>query len=220
MKARFFAHGWPLNGLGTPASAGSSAEIVCRLESAFRRTINFVASDSQPSANRLTCACPANSFLRMSAFKTVDEYVKSLPVDRRSAIGEVRKLILANLPKGYAERMQGSMIGYVVPHEIYPAGYHCDPRQPLQYAALASQKSHMAIHMMVLYGDTEFEKWLREAWQASGKKLDMGKSCIRFKKLDDLPLEVVAQAVARVPVEAYVSRVEKMLGDRKRKSAK
>jgi hypothetical protein len=156
----------------------------------------------------------------MSAFKTVDEYVKSLPVDRRSAIGEVRKLILANLPKGYAERMQGSMIGYVVPHEIYPAGYHCDPRQPLQYAALASQKSHMAIHMMVLYGDTEFEKWLREAWQASGKKLDMGKSCIRFKKLDDLPLEVVAQAVARVPVEAYVSRVEKMLGDRKRKSAK
>lgn len=152
----------------------------------------------------------------MGAFNTVDEYMMSLPADRRSVIGEVRKLILGNLPKGYAERMQGSMIGYVVPHELYPAGYHCDPRQPLQFAALASQKNHMALYMMVLYGDTEFEKWLRKAWQASGKKLDMGKSCIRFRELDDLPLDVVAQAVARVPVEVYVSRVEKLLGDRKR----
>jgi hypothetical protein len=156
----------------------------------------------------------------MGAFTTVDEYMKSLPADRRAAIGEMLKLILANLPKGYAERMQGSMIGYVVPHDLYPAGYHCDPRQPLQFAALVSQRNHMALYMMVLYGDSAFEQWLRKAWQASGKKLDMGKSCIRFRRLDDLPLDVVAQAVARVPVEAYVSRIEKMLGDRKRKRAK
>ena len=103
----------------------------------------------------------------------------------------VRDVILANLPKGYEECMNYGMIGYVVPHSFYPAGYHCDPKQPLMYASLASQKNHMAIYMMCVYGDPATRQWFEEAYSATGKKLDMGKSCIRFKKLDDVALDVI-----------------------------
>src|SRR5262245_4290550 len=116
--------------------------------------------------------------------KTVPEYLAGLPADRRTAISAVRDVILTNLPTGYAEVMQYGMVGYVVPHSIYPAGYHCDPSKPLTYAMLGSQKNHMAIYLINVYGHKETEAWFRKAYQAAGKKLDMGKSCVRFKKLE------------------------------------
>jgi hypothetical protein len=154
-----------------------------------------------------------------SSAKTVDEYLKSLPADRREAISAVRKVILANLPEGYEECMSYGMIGYVVPHRIYPAGYHCDPSLPLPFANLASQKNHMALYLMCCYGDKATDQWFRKAWAAAGKKLDMGKSCVRFKKLEDVSLEVIGQVIARVPVKNYIARIEQVLGKRPRKAA-
>jgi hypothetical protein len=146
-----------------------------------------------------------------SKSKTVKEYLAELPAERRSAIQTVREVILKNLPKGYEEVMQYGMIGYVVPHSVYPPGYHCDPKQPLPFACLASQKNHMAIYFMNIYGHKETEAWFRQAYKASGKKLDMGKSCVRFKKLEDLPLEVIGQAVAKTPVKNYIEYYEKVI---------
>ena len=148
--------------------------------------------------------------------KTVDEYLKSLSPDRCSAISTVRKVILENLPEGYAECMQYGMISFVVPHSLYPAGYHCDPRQALTYASLGSQKNHMALYLMSTYGNPEINTWFRNAWQATGKKLDMGKACVRFKKIEDVPLEVIGQVIARTPVKVYISAVEKALHTRQR----
>jgi hypothetical protein len=154
-----------------------------------------------------------------SSAKTVAEYLKSLPADRRSAINAVRKVILDNLPEGYEECMSYGMIGYVVPHRIYPKGYHCDPSLPLPFANLASQKNHMALYLMCCYGDKATDQWFREAWLAAGKKLDMGKSCVRFKKLEDVPLEVIGQLIARVPVKNYIARIEQVLSERPGKAA-
>jgi hypothetical protein len=153
-----------------------------------------------------------------SSASTVEEYLAGLPEDRRAAISSVRDVILKNLPKGYEEVMQYGMISYVVPHSIWPAGYHCDPKQALTYASLGSQKNHMAVYLCTLYGDPKTEQWLSEAYEAAGKKLDMGKSCVRFKKLDDLPLEVIGQAVARVSVEAYLAWYEGFLAGRKNRT--
>jgi hypothetical protein len=151
-----------------------------------------------------------------SGAKTVDEYLQSLPPDRRAAINAVREVILANLPKGYEERLHYGMIGYVVPHSLYPAGYHCDPKLPLGFACLGSQKSHMALHLMSVYCNPEAEAWFRKAWTATGKKLDMGKACVRFKKLEDVPLDVVGQVFARTPVKKYIAAIEKALAERKK----
>lgn len=153
-----------------------------------------------------------------SSAKTVDEYVKSLPPDRREAINTVREVILKNLPKGYEECMSYGMIGYVVPHSIYPKGYHCDPSLPLPYANLASQKNHMALYLMCCYGDPAIYKWFCDSWKKAGKKLDMGKSCVRFKKLEDVSLDVIGQVIARVPVKNYIARIEQLLGSRPGKS--
>jgi hypothetical protein len=139
-----------------------------------------------------------------SKAKSVDQYLADLPPDRRETINAVRKVILKNLPKGFEEVMQYGMISYVVPFRLFPAGYHCDPSQPLCFAALASQKNHMAIYLMTIYGHKDTEDWFVKAYKASGKKLNMGKSCLRFRKLDDLPLEVIGQAIARVPVDRYI----------------
>jgi hypothetical protein len=145
-----------------------------------------------------------------SKAKTVSEYLKSLPPDRRAAIEAVRKVILKNLPKGYEETMQYGMIGYVVPHSIYPAGYHCDPKQPLPFACLASQKNYMSLYLMTVYGQKETEAWFRREFAAAGKKLNMGKSCVRFKKLEDLPLDVIGKVIARVPVNQYIEFCERV----------
>ena len=139
---------------------------------------------------------------------SVDAYLAALPEDRRAALSAVRAAIVKALPKGYAEGIQYGMIGYHVPHSIYPAGYHCDPKQPLPFASLASQKSHMALYLFCTYLDEAQATWFRDAWTAAGKRLDMGKSCVRFKRLEDVPLEVVSEAIRRVPVKAFIERYE------------
>ncbi len=136
---------------------------------------------------------------------TVEQYLKELPGDRRQAIAAVREVILKNLDEDYEEGMQYGMIGYYVPHHLYPAGYHCDPRQPLPFACLASQKNHMALYLMCVYGESDHAQWFREAWQKTGKKLDMGKSCVRFKKIEDLALDVIGEAIRRVPARKYIA---------------
>jgi len=136
---------------------------------------------------------------------TVSAYIASLPADRRAAIGGVRKVILANLDKGFEEGMQYGMIGYYVPHSIFPAGYHCDPKQPLPFAGLASQKGHMSLYIMGIYGHEPLREWFQSAWAKTGKRLDMGKACIRFKKLEDVPLDVVGEAFRRLTLKGYVS---------------
>jgi len=143
-----------------------------------------------------------------SKARSVEEYLAELPDDRREAISAVRATILKNLPKGYEEGMQYGMIGYYVPHSVYAPGYHCDPKQPLPFASLASQKNHMGFYFMCIYSNPELETWLRVAWAKTGKKLDMGKSCIRFKKLEDVPLKVVGQAIKKVPVKKFVEFYE------------
>ena len=130
---------------------------------------------------------------------TVGQYPAELPDDRRAAIEAVRAVILANLDSDYEERMQYGMIGYAVPHRVFPAGYHCDPRQPLPFAGLASQKGYMSLYLMGCYLDPPELAWLEAAWAKTGKKLDKGKSCIRFKKLDDLALDVIGEAIRRQP---------------------
>jgi hypothetical protein len=146
---------------------------------------------------------------------TVAEYLSSLPEDRRRAIEAVRKVILQNLDKDYEEGMQYGMIGYYVPHRVYPAGYHCDPKQPLPFAALGSQKNYMSVYLMCVYGESKLAQWFREAWAKTGKKLDMGKSCVRFKKPEDLALEVIGEAIKRVPAKAYIEHCEKALKESK-----
>ena len=144
-----------------------------------------------------------------SEAKTVQIYLKELPRDRRTAVETVRKMILKNLPKGYQEVMQYGMIGYVVPLKLYPDGYLKDKKTPLPCVALASQKNHMAVYLMNVYGDPVAEKKFRVAYQKSGKRLNMGKSCVRFKKLEDLSLEAVGLAVSMTPVKALIAKYEK-----------
>jgi hypothetical protein len=146
----------------------------------------------------------------MPKAETVDQYLASLPDDRRSAIAAVRAVIRDNLPEGYEEGIQYGMIGYYVPHAIYPAGYHANPKEPLPFVALGSQKSHMALYLMCVAGDADLQRWFAAEHAKTGKKLDMGKSCVRFKKLDDLPLDLVGRTVARVPVAEYVARAQAM----------
>jgi len=152
---------------------------------------------------------------------TVSDYLASLPPDRRAAIEAVRKAILANLDSDYEEGMQYGMIGYYVPHRVYPAGYHADPKQGLPFAGLASQKNYMSVYLMGLYcgcvdgvSDNALIQWFREAWAKSGKKLNMGKACIRFKKLDDLALDVLGEAIRRLPAKTYVETYEKAVRQR------
>ena len=146
---------------------------------------------------------------------TVPAYLAGLPPDRREAIDAVRRVLLAHLDPVYVEGMQYGMIGYAVPHSVFPAGYHCDPRQPLPFAALGSQKNYMVIHLMCVYGDEERQRWFREAWAKTGKKLDMGKACIRFKRLEDLALDVLGEVIRRAPAKGYIQRYLELLSKSK-----
>ena len=139
---------------------------------------------------------------------TVEQYLAELPEDRRKAIEAVRQVVLKNLDKDYEEGIQYGMIGYFVPHRVYPQGYHCDPKQPLPFAGLASQKNHMSLYLMCIYGGTDHTKWFQEAWAKTGKKLDMGKACVRFKKIDDLALDVIGEAIKRVPAKKFITYCE------------
>ena len=140
-----------------------------------------------------------------SAASTVDEYLSSLQPDRRAAIARVREVVNAGLPRGYEETMQYGMISWVVPRSRLAETYN---GQALALASLASQRQYMALYLMSVYGDPKLHAWFRSAYQAAGKKLDMGKSCIRFKTLDALPLDVIGEAVSRVPVDDFVAVYE------------
>ena len=151
---------------------------------------------------------------------TVAAYLASLPADRRAALEQVRAVILKNLDTGpdgksggggFVEGMGYGMMGYSVPHSIFPPGYHCDPRQPLPYAGLASQKGHMSIYLMCIYLHGETNSWFRKEWAKSGKKLDMGKSCIRFKKVEDLDLPTIGATIKRITVKKYIEQYAKVL---------
>ena len=141
-----------------------------------------------------------------SKASTVEEYLAGLPEDRRAAIQAVRKVILKNLPKGYEEVLQYGVLGYVVPLKVFPSGYLNRKNEPLPYICLASQKNYMSIYMMSVYGDAEAK--FRKEYQATGKRLDMGKCCVRFRKLEDLPLDVIGKAVARYPMKKWIDICE------------
>ena len=133
--------------------------------------------------------------------QSVDEYLKVLSEDRRASISMVRNAILENLPAGYEETFQHSMLAYVIPLADYPVTYN---KLPLLYAALASQKNYMSMYLMNIYGNSENEGWFVEQYKASGKKLDMGKSCVRFRSLEVLPVELIGEAIARTSVAEYI----------------
>ncbi len=133
---------------------------------------------------------------------TAEEYLESLPDDRREVVSAVRDVVLRNLPAGYVETASAGMITYSVPLERFPDTYN---KQPLGYVALASQKSHVALYMMGAYADPAQARWIEEEFARAGKKLDMGKSCIRFRKLEDLPLDVIGEAVSRMPPEELIA---------------
>jgi uncharacterized protein YdhG (YjbR/CyaY superfamily) len=147
-----------------------------------------------------------------SESRTVDEYLAELPEDRRDAISAVREVILENLPEGYEESMNWGMIAYEVPLATYPDTYN---GQPLVYAALASQKNHMAVYLTGIYMDEAAREKFERDYRATGKRFDVGKSCVRFRKLDDLPLPVIGEAIAYLPADEYVRRVKEVHSPRK-----
>lgn len=146
----------------------------------------------------------------------VKDYLASLPEDRRTAIEAVRKVVLKNLDKDYEECMLYGVIGYAVPHRVFPSGYHCDPSKPLMFAGLGSQKNYMVLYLMSVYGDKPSREWFQTAWAKTGKKLDMGGACIRFKRLDDVPLDVIGEAIRRTPAKAYLDNYLRLLASRGR----
>lgn len=146
-----------------------------------------------------------------SSAKTVKEYLASLPEDRRAGIAAVRKVIRANLDADYEECMLWGMIGYAVPHRVWPLGYHCDPKKPLMMAALANQKDNLTVYLMSVYGDKAERAWFEKAWAKTGKKLRMGGCCIRFRKVEDAALDVIGEAIRRIPAKAYVDSYVKLL---------
>ena len=136
-----------------------------------------------------------------SAAETVEHYLAELPDDRRDAIAEIRSVILENLPDGIVETMSWGMIAYEVPLETFPDTYN---KKPLMLAALASQKNHMAVYLTSVYGRPELYDWFVSEYEATGKKMDMGKSCVRFSKLENLPVELVGEAIARVDLDEFL----------------
>jgi hypothetical protein len=150
----------------------------------------------------------------ISNAKSVDEYLASLPDDRRAAINAVRDVIRKNLDSGYEEGMLYGGIGYFVPHRLFPAGYHCDPSKPLCFAGLGSQKHYISLGLMCIYNDKGEADRFRQEWKKTGKKLDMGVSCIRFKRVEDVPLDVIGRAVKRVPVKKFIAYYQSFLDSR------
>ncbi|MCB9914515.1 MAG: DUF1801 domain-containing protein [Planctomycetes bacterium] len=139
---------------------------------------------------------------------TVEDYLASLPPDRREALQAIRAVIKKNIDPAFEEGMQYGMLGYYLPHSRYPQGYHCDPKQPLPFASVASQKNHIGLYLFCVYCDAAEQARFVEEWKASGKKLDMGKSCVRVKKLEDIPLDVLGKTFKRVKAKAFVAAYE------------
>lgn len=153
----------------------------------------------------------------VSKAATVEEYLAELPEDRRLAISTLRELILQNLQPGFEEGMGYGMIGYYVPHTIYPAGYHCDRTKPLSFVSLASQKNYMSLYLTFGRSDVNRRAEFEAAWTAAGKKLDAGVNCIRFKTLDQLALDVVADHIRSFSCAGYIEVYERALAMSKKK---
>jgi uncharacterized protein YdhG (YjbR/CyaY superfamily) len=142
---------------------------------------------------------------------TVSEYLANLPEDRREAFNQLRGAILTNLPEGFEECINYGMIGYVVPHSIYPNGYHCDSKLPLPFMNVASQKNFIAFYHMGIYGDPELmNRFVSEFPKYSKAKLDLGKSCIRFKKMNDIPFELIGELVKKMTVADWINQYESL----------
>lgn len=144
-----------------------------------------------------------------STAKTADEYIASLPEDRQAAMEKLRKVIKKNMPKGFSEAMQYGMMGWVVPHSKYPAGYHCNPKDALPFAGMASQKNFISFYHMGIYSMPELLDWfVKEYPKHSKAKLDMGKSCIRFKKPEHIPYELIGELMKKVTPEKWIEVYE------------
>ena len=140
---------------------------------------------------------------------TPEEYINQLPEDRKPVIEKIRTVIKENLPEGFEEGINYNMLGYYVPHSIYPEGYHCDPKLPLPFMNLASQKNSVNLYHSGIYANPEIHDWfVNEYPKHSNRKLDMGKSCIRFKKMDDIPYELIAELCTKITVEDWINTYE------------
>lgn len=141
---------------------------------------------------------------------TIEEYFSTLPEERKQAMTELRKVILKNLPKGFSEEMNYGMVGYVVPHSLYPNGYHCNPKQPLPFLNIASQKNFIAVYHMGIYSDKKLLDWFtKEFPKHSTAKLDMGKSCIRFKKPEQIPYKLIGELASKMTPQDWIDTYEK-----------
>ena len=142
--------------------------------------------------------------------KSVKEYLQKVPQERVEYFNKLRKTILTNLPEGFEEQLNYGMIGYVVPHEIYPAGYHCDPKLPLPFANIASQKNFIGFYHMGIYANPGLLEWfVKEYPKHCDTKLDMGKSCVRFKKMDKIPYELIGKLMCKMSVNDWIKLYEK-----------
>ncbi|MDX1903187.1 MAG: DUF1801 domain-containing protein [Thermonemataceae bacterium] len=144
--------------------------------------------------------------------ETPEQYIEQLTDERRVAVEQLRKVILDNLPEGFSETLSYEMLAFVVPHSLYPNGYHCNPKQPLPFISLASQKNYIALYHMGLYTDNNLLKWFAEEYPKYVKtKLDMGKSCIRFKKPEQIPFELIGELCSKMTVEQWIYIYEAQL---------
>lgn len=138
-----------------------------------------------------------------------EEYINQLPEERQDSFNKLRNTIIKHLPLGFEERMSYGMIGYVVPKSLYPAGYHCDPKLPLPFLNIASQKNFIALYHMGIYTDPELLQWFQSEYAQQCKyKLDMGKSCVRFKRMDDIPFDLIAELMQKMTPEDWINRYE------------
>jgi hypothetical protein len=144
-----------------------------------------------------------------STAKTVNDYLNELPEERKVAFLKLRERILNNLPKGFEEQMSYGMLGYVVPHDLYPDGYHCNPKLPLPFMNIASQKNFIALYHLGIYAIPELLEWFASEFpKHSSQKLDIGKSCIRFEKLDQIPFDLIAELAGKMSVEEWINCYE------------
>jgi len=149
--------------------------------------------------------------------KTVEEYISRIPKERKGPISKLRRVILENLPKGFEEGINYKMIGYFVPHSLYPVGYHCDTTLPLPFMNLASQKNFIAIYHSGIYADKKIMAWFVEEYpKHSNRKLDMGKSCIRFKKMDEIPYDLIGKLASKMTPKEWIETYENALKNNKK----
>src|SRR5215213_558772 len=142
--------------------------------------------------------------------KTPEQYLKELPADRKGAVTKLRDTILKSLPKGFKETMGYGMLTYVVPHEIYPPGYHCNPKQALPFVSIASQKNFIAFYHMGMYGSPELLKWFQSEYSKhNSAKPDMGKSCVRYKKPEQIPYKLIGELMKKISVKDWIECYEK-----------